>query len=170
MWVPKVKDSPMKGRGMEECTKCGRCHRPRQCRPSILPTMYDGCSRNSCGFCQLGVRDKLGRVHQLCFEVLRTRHCSLLSLDTSLMLELITYGTEAICANLQILQVYTTNFLRENDHYRERPRWDSLQNQVAKWTLQGCTAEVKDGKVLLPQCRHHIGVVESDVGMQELKY
>ena len=36
------------------------------------------------------MRDKLGRVHQLRFAVLRTCHCSLLSLDTCLMLELIT--------------------------------------------------------------------------------
>ena len=32
MGVPK--ESHMKGRGLEECPKCGRSHRPRKC-PSI---------------------------------------------------------------------------------------------------------------------------------------
>eukprot|EP00731_Ephydatia_muelleri_P035349 Em0116g1a len=65
--------------------------KPEMKNSKTVLAMYDGSTRKSCGFCQLWVRDKLGRVHQLRFEVLRTRHCSLLSLDTSLMLELITY-------------------------------------------------------------------------------
>ena len=65
--------------------------KPEMKNSKTVLAMYDGSTRKSCGFCQLGVRGKLGRVRQLRFEVLRTQHCSLLSLDTSLMLELITY-------------------------------------------------------------------------------
>ena len=39
MWVLEVKESPMKGREMEECTKCGRSHRPRQC-PAFRQTYH----------------------------------------------------------------------------------------------------------------------------------
>ena len=62
---------------------------------SITLTMYDGSLRRSMGRCTLQLAAET--ISQLEFEVLDTKHHSLLSLDTCLKLGLLKYNTEEVC-------------------------------------------------------------------------
>ena len=62
----------------------------------ILLSMYDGSVKRSLGQCLVVVKDREGKSRQLVFEVLKTRHHTLLSLDTYLQLELISYRSERV--------------------------------------------------------------------------
>ena len=77
-------------------------------------TMYDGTVKSSLGKCQLQVNNRQGQDRRLIFEVLETKHCSLLSLDSCLELHLLSYEEESVClaearqkvSKEQVLQEY----------------------------------------------------------------
>ena len=59
-------------------------------------TMYDGTVKVSLGKCNLQVNNWQEEC-QLVFEVLETKHCSLLSLDSCLDLQVCSYKEESVC-------------------------------------------------------------------------
>eukprot|EP00731_Ephydatia_muelleri_P016041 Em0009g465a len=69
--------------------------KPRQEHSSITLTMYDGSVRRSMRMCTLQLAAEA--ISQLKFEVLDTKHHSLLSLDTCLKLGLLKYNMEEVC-------------------------------------------------------------------------
>ena len=64
---------------------------PKSRDSGILLSMYHRSVKRSPGQCLVVVKDREGKSRQLVFEVLKTRHHTLLSLDTCLQLELISY-------------------------------------------------------------------------------
>ncbi|KAL5510749.1 hypothetical protein EMCRGX_G006350 [Ephydatia muelleri] len=70
--------------------------KPRQEHSSITLTMYDGSVRRSMGKCTLQLAAET--ISQLEFEVLDTKHHSLLSMDTCLELGVLKYNTEEVGA------------------------------------------------------------------------
>ena len=60
-------------------------------------TIYDGTVRGSKGKCQLQLTNRQGEVILLTFEVLETKHHTLLSLDSCLELHLLSYKVELVC-------------------------------------------------------------------------
>ena len=60
-------------------------------------TIYDGTVKSSLGRCQLSVKNWENKVVGLELELLKTQQHSLLSLDTCLELQLLTYETESVC-------------------------------------------------------------------------
>ena len=68
-----------------------------QTRADTVLTMYDGRGKKSLGTCSLEVVSKEGQEVRLKFEVLDTNKLTLLSLDTSLKLRLISYEAEEVC-------------------------------------------------------------------------
>ena len=71
--------------------------KPSMEKSKSLLTMYDGRDRKSLGSCRLEMVDKEGQVQTLRFEVLETKQKTLLSLDTCLSLNLISYERESVC-------------------------------------------------------------------------
>ena len=59
--------------------------------------MYDGTVKASLGQCQLSAKNWENKVVGLEFELLKTQQHSLLSLDTCLELQLLTYEAESVC-------------------------------------------------------------------------
>ena len=60
-------------------------------------TMYDGTVRRSMGRWQTQVYNRQEELTWLDFEVLETKHHTLLSLDTCISLSLLSYETESVC-------------------------------------------------------------------------
>ena len=58
--------------------------------------MYDGRDRKSLGVCQLHIEDREGKSRSLKFELLETEKLTLLSLETCLKLNLLSYERESI--------------------------------------------------------------------------
>ena len=58
--------------------------------------MYDGSVQRSLSGCFLHVLDPKGQTRHLLFEVLKSEHHSLLSLDTCLALNLLRYKAEQV--------------------------------------------------------------------------
>ena len=73
-----------------------RLGRPKLQDSRTLLSMYDGSVKRSLGLCVVVVKDKEGKSKQLGFEVLKTRHHTLISLDTCLQLELLSYRVEKV--------------------------------------------------------------------------
>jgi hypothetical protein len=71
--------------------------RPELKQSNTVLTMYDGRGKKSLGTCSLEVVSKEGQEVRLKFEVLDTNKLTLLSLDTSLKLRLISYEAEEVC-------------------------------------------------------------------------
>ena len=65
-------------------------------RSATTLTMYDGSIQRSLGRCFLQVLDPEEQTQTLLFEVLKSEHHSLLSLDTCLTLKLLTYKPEEV--------------------------------------------------------------------------
>ena len=60
-------------------------------------TMYDGSVQKSLGRCRVQVHNQQEEVTWLEFEILDTKHHTLLSLDTCLGLQLLSYDAESVC-------------------------------------------------------------------------
>ena len=60
-------------------------------------TMYDGTVRKSLGRCRVQVHNRQEKPMWLEFELLETKHPTLLSLDTCLNLQLLSYEAESVC-------------------------------------------------------------------------
>ena len=60
-------------------------------------TMYDGSVKKSLGRYRTLVVNQLGRQTELVFELLETKHHTLLSLDSCLGLQLLSYESESVC-------------------------------------------------------------------------
>ncbi|KAL5477674.1 hypothetical protein EMCRGX_G024499, partial [Ephydatia muelleri] len=60
-------------------------------------TMYDGSVKKSLGRYRTLVVNRLGRQTELVFELLETKHHTLLSLDSCLGLQLLSYESESVC-------------------------------------------------------------------------
>ena len=73
-------------------------------------SMYDGTARKSLGVVQVGVSNREGKPTQLVFELLETRHHTLLSLDTCLKL---SYEIESVCLAEAKLKLTRKHILEE---------------------------------------------------------
>eukprot|EP00731_Ephydatia_muelleri_P030026 Em0021g549a len=69
---------------------------PRKQSKTTL-TMYDGSVSRSLGKCMACVQNRQGKLTELEFEILETKHHTLLSLDTCLNLQLLSYEAECVC-------------------------------------------------------------------------
>ena len=69
---------------------------PRKQSKTTL-TMYDGSVSRSLGKCMACVQNRQGKLTKLEFEILETKHHTLLSLDTCLNLQLLSYKAECVC-------------------------------------------------------------------------
>lgn len=69
---------------------------PRKPSKTTL-TMYDGSVRRSLGQCRVCMQNRQGKSTELEFEILETKHHTLLSLDTCLNLQLLSYEAECVC-------------------------------------------------------------------------
>ena len=76
-------------------------------------SMYDGTARKSLGVVQVGVSNREGKPTQLVFELLETRHHTLLSLDTCLKLNLLSYEIESVCLAEAKLKLTRKHILEE---------------------------------------------------------
>ena len=69
---------------------------PRKQSETTL-TMYDGSVSRSLGKCMACVQNRQGKLTELEYEILEIIHHTLLSLDTCLNLQLLSYEVECIC-------------------------------------------------------------------------
>jgi len=70
--------------------------KPKLHNSNTTLTMYDGRQRKSLGVCQLEIEDRLGKSRSLKFEELETEKLTLLSLETCLKLNLLSYERESV--------------------------------------------------------------------------
>ena len=77
--------------------------------------MYDGSVRKSLGGCHLQVEEAERKAKSLYFEVMRSNHHSLLSLDTCLTLNLLSYKVGTVYAIQEKLKVTRLQVLEEFD-------------------------------------------------------
>ena len=76
-------------------------------------TMYDSTMRGSKGKCQLQLTNQQGEVILLTFEVLETKHHTLLSLDSCLELHLLSYEVESVCLAEALQKVSKEQLLKD---------------------------------------------------------
>ena len=74
--------------------------------------MYDGSTRESLGRCGIQVMNREGQLSELEFEILDTKHHTLLSLDTCLNLQLLSYDAECVCMT-EVVQRFTESIVQD---------------------------------------------------------
>ena len=73
-----------------------KLRKPKLLGSTTRLTMYDGIVKSSLGQCRLSVKNQENKIVELEFELLKTQQHSLLSLDTCLELQLLTYETVSL--------------------------------------------------------------------------